>query len=118
LALLRLLGVRRSQCAARAARAALQLHTLEPSSPLSQTISDLQAPDFCIASQSLEPTQAHRHPPSGVSKHLKSALACGGRAKVQSNAVTRRAVRIATPPCLRRFTPAKRPNHGMQTRWR
>jgi hypothetical protein len=40
-------------------RAALQLHTIAPSSPLSHSASDLQLPEFLISLQSLAPMQAH-----------------------------------------------------------
>ena len=56
-------------------RAALQLHTIAPSSPLSHSASDLQLPEFLISLQSLEPMQAHLIPSPGVWKQLNSAPA-------------------------------------------
>jgi hypothetical protein len=79
-----------------AARAALQLQITEPSSPLSQRGVDLQSLDFSISPHSLAPTQAHLHPLSGVSKHLKAARAGCTKAKASSKVSVRRAVRIPT----------------------
>src|SRR5262245_728097 len=56
-------------------RAALQLHMIAPSSPLSHSASDLQLLEFFILLQSLTPMQAHLIPSPGVWKQLNSALA-------------------------------------------
>jgi hypothetical protein len=93
------------------ARGALQLQIIEPSSPLSQLRADLQLPDLSNASHSSEPTQEHRQPLSGVSKHLKVASAGCARVNASINVSVRRAVRVLTL-LASPLTPAKRRNHG------
>src|SRR4029450_7797541 len=85
-------------------RAALQLQTIAPSSPLSHSASDLQLSEFFISVQSFAPMQAHLNPSPGVSKQLNSAVASQLQPSDANVTVTTRTAPLMAPLTDKNFS--------------